>query len=393
MQRQRRFLLRYKILFLFLFLGGGIAIYGLYHKKSHVKKMPQDQLSTVSVAAAQSADVPVYLLALGTVIPTQTVTVKTQVNGQLLKVFFKEGQSIAAGKLLAQIDPQIFEAQLKQYEGQLAKDKALLVNARLDLKRFEKLWTEDAVSKQTLDTQRSLVTQLEGTVKSDQGLVETAKVNIGFSKIKAPISGRLGLRLVDPGNYVQTSDTNGLFVINTLQPINVLFTLAEDNIPQVVKQMKMQKKLLVQAFDRTQNNLLATGSLLTIDNQIDPTTGTIKLKAQFKNSDDTLFPNQFVNIRLQVDQLPNATVIPSQAILRGTNGSYVYRYHDQNQTVTITPIVVGVTIKDNTVVKSGILPGEMVITEGTDKLTDGAKVKVAHVDTPAFSPKHPHGLQ
>jgi multidrug efflux system membrane fusion protein len=277
--------------------------------------------------------------------------------------------------VLAQIDESPFLAQLKQYEGQLAKDLAQLANAKIDLARYQALWKEDSVSKQILDTQQALVNQLEGTVKADQGLIDTIKVNLAYCRITSPINGRLGLRLVDPGNFVQTSDTTGLFVVNNVRPITVVFTIPEDNVPQVIKQMKAGEKLQTQAYDRSQNNLLATGSLLTIDNQIDPTTGTVKLKAIFKNEDDGLFPNQFVNIRLRIMELNKALTIPTSAVLHGTKGDYVYTLNI-DKTVQSKPVVVSMNYKDDSVIASGLTSDDVVVIEGTDKLVDGASVVI-----------------
>ncbi len=352
-----------------------IAIWLWKHLTHKHKPLPSNPL--VVTAPAQKKEVPVYLTALGTVTPLETVTVKTQVDGQLLTVPVQEGQTVKKGNLLAQIDPRPFEAQLMQFQGDLKRDIALLENAKLDLKRYQALWKEDSISKQILDTQVSLVKQLEGTVLSDKGQVEGALVNLTFCRLTSPIDGRVGLRLVDPGNFVQTTDTTGVFVINTVQPITVVFILPEDNIPQVLQQMKTGKKLTVEAYDRSQNKLLATGWLLSIDNQIDTSTGTVKLKATFKNKDDALFPNQFVNIKLLIETLQNATVVPTTSVLRGVKGNFVYLLNEKEKTVTTKYINIANTSGNDTVVTSGVTPGEYVITEGTDKLTDGAKVDIA----------------
>ncbi len=339
------------------------------HKQHPIQGLP------VVLATAQTSDVPVYLSALGAVTPTYSVTVRTQINGQLLEVLFTEGQMVKKGDLLAQIDPRPYEAQLIQYEGQYARDQALLANAKIDLQRYQKLWKEDSVAKQILDTQVALVQQDEGTVKIDEGLLASTKLNLYYTRIISPIDGRVGLRLVDPGNYVQTTDTTGIAVINMLNPITVVFTLPEDNIPQVQQHMNANKPLEVKAYDRAQNILLATGKLLTIDNQIDPTTGTVKLKAQFQNDDNHLFPSQFVNVQLLIDTLENATIVPTAAIQHGSQGTFVYLLSNDN-TVKVTPIVTGVTSGDNTVITAGVSPGESVVVEGADQLTDGAKVTI-----------------
>lgn len=345
----------------------------------------------VVTAVARSANVPVYISALGGVTPTYSVTVKTQINGQLQQVLFKEGQLVKKGDVIAQIDPRPYQAQLMQYQGQLARDTALLANAQLDLKRYQELWKEDSVAKQTLDTQASLVKQYQGAIQVDQGLIANTQLNLTYTRIVSPIDGRVGLRLVDPGNYVQVSDPSGLVVINTLNPITVVFTIPEDNVPDVTDQINAGKTLTVEAYDRTQNKLLATGTLLTIDNEIDPTTGTVKLKASFNNSDNRLFPNQFVNVKLLVKTLTNATLIPTAAVQNGTQGTYVFILNKDN-TVTMTPVTVGITIDNDTVINSGVTPGQTVITEGTDKLINGSTVTLpgdnSDSNTPALKKHH-----
>lgn len=365
--RRRRFWLI--VLIVVLIAAVGIRYYIDYLIRNHQNAQP------VVVAEARQGDVAVYLSALGSVIPTYNVTVRTQINGQLLQVLFKEGQMVKAGELIAQIDPRPYQAQLLQYQGQLARDSALLTNAQLDLQRYQKLWKQDSVAKQTLDTQEALVNQYEGTVKTDQGLIQATELNLTYCAIKSPVDGRIGLRLVDAGNYVQTADTNGIAVINTLSPITVVFTIPEDNVPQVLRQLNSGKSLIVKAYDRSQNKELSTGALLTIDNQIDPTTGTVKLKAQFENKDNILFPNQFVNVRLQVDTLHDATIIPTAAIQYGVQGPFVYVLNNKH-TVSVKPVVVGVATGENTTV-TGVKPKQSVVVEGADKLIDGTKVKVA----------------
>lgn len=364
-----------KILLLLVSLVLCISLVLLFkHLIFPAKKVPPNQLPIVNIAQARYLDVPVYLTGLGTVTPLQTVTIRTQVNGILEKIYVKEGQVVKTGDLLAQIDSRSFQAQLTQFEGQLAKDIALLKNAKIDLERYQNLWKEDSISKQILDTQKSLVNQLEGTIKSDEGLVNNAKINLAYTKIKAPISGLVGLRSVDPGNLVQTSDLNGLFIINTIQPIYVIFSVAEDNVPKIITPKKV---LPTEIFDRSQTKLLGLGKISSIDNQIDPTTGTIKLKALFKNKHNELFPNQFVNVRLMIDKLSQAIVIPTTAIQRGSQNSFVYIYEHTTQKVKVQTVKMGVNYENNTVILSGINLNDSVVIEGTDKLTEGVQVKIS----------------
>lgn len=353
-----------------------IAAFFLLRHCSLWSRHPAPPSQLVVSATAKTQDVPVYLPALGTVTATYTITVRTQINGQLLKVLFREGQMVKTGELLAQIDPRPYEAQLIQYQGQLAHDQALLANAKLDLIRYRTLWSQNSISKQTYDTQAYLVKQYEGTVNQDQGLIEGVKLNLIYCNILSPVDGRIGLRLVDPGNYVQTSDTNGLAVVDTLNPITVIFVLPEDDVQSVLKQLKANKTLTAKAYDREQNKLLATGTLLTIDNQIDPTTGTVKLRAEFKNDNNLLFPNQFVNIQLLTETLKNAVVIPTSAIQYGAQGTYVYLIR-ADHTVTPKPVVTGITSNDVIVITSGLSSGQAVVTEGVDKLTEGTHITLA----------------
>jgi multidrug efflux system membrane fusion protein len=355
-----------------------VAFFGLIHHNNKIKanKVALGLTTQVVLAASHTGNIPVYVTALGNVTPTYTVTVKTQINGILIRVLFKEGQLVKTGELLAEIDPSPYLAQLTQYEGQLKRDLALLANARVDLTRYQKLWGQDAVSQQTLATQESLVQQDEGAVKTDQGLLEATKVNLAYTRITSPIDGRVGLRLVDPGNFVQTSDTTGLMVINTLNPITVIFTIPENDIPAVAKQVYDNKILTVSAYDRNENSLLATGKLLTIDNQIDPTTGTVKLRAQFPNDDNRLFPSQFVNVKLLTKTLLNATIVPTAAIQYGNNGAFVYLLNN-NLTVTAKPIKPSITTGSVTAISTGLSPAQLVVVEGADKLSDGAKVAIA----------------
>lgn len=330
----------------------------------------------VVVAKIHKSDVPLYLNTIGTVTPLESVVVKTQVNGRLTAILFQEGQHVQKGGLLAQIDPRPYEAQLQQAEGQLLKDTAILENARLDLKRYKTLYQEDSISQQTLDTQKALVKQLEGVVQSDQGLVESAKVNVAYCKISSDISGVIGLRQVNPGNYIQTTDTIPITTINTVSPISVIFPLPENDLPQVHAKFK-ENPLTVDAFDRKGEIILDTGHLSAIDSQIDSTTGTIKLKAIFKNERHQLFPNQFVNIRLKIDTLHATLMAPTAAIQIGKQGPFIYIFNPQNNSVSVKSITIKTSIGENSAISGDIEEGQAVIIQGQDKLTEGAIVTPA----------------
>lgn len=326
----------------------------------------------VVATAARRGNMSVYLTALGSVTAFNTVTVRTRVDGQLVRVVFQEGQTVRQGDLLAEIDPRPFQVQLAQAEGQMAKDQAQLKNAKQDLERYRVLLAQDSISQQQLDTQIALVNQYEGLIKSNQAQIDNAKLLLSYTRITAPISGRIGLRLVDQGNMVRASDPHGLAVITQLQPITVIFNIPEDDLPQVLKRMQAGKQLVVEAYDRHLKKKLATGTLLTIDNQIDASTGTIKCKAVFPNEDSSLFPNQFVNARLLVDTHTDATIVPVAAVQRNTQGTFVYAVSDD--TVDIRRVVLGPTDGDEVVIASGLAPGEVVILEGVDRLQRGMKV-------------------
>lgn len=341
-------------------------------------------MSPVQAATATQQTVPRYLSGLGTAIAANTVTVTSRVDGQLMAIHFTEGQQVKAGDLLAEIDPRPFQVQLTQAQGQLAKDQATLANARRDLARYQQLVKTNLVSHQELDTQASLVQQTEGAIKADQGAVDSAKLQITYSRITAPIDGRVGLKLVDVGNYVTSGSTTGLVVITQTHPIDVVFTLPEGNIADLLKAQKAGP-VSVEAWDRTNQNKLTTGSLLSLDNQIDTATGTIKLKARFANEDDALFPNQFVNARLQVDTLHDAVVIPTAALQMGNEGNFVWTLSEDNK-VSKHRVTAGVQDSRQVVISAGLNAGDRVVTDGIDRLTEGMQVEVlAPNDAPAAS--------
>jgi multidrug efflux system membrane fusion protein len=330
----------------------------------------------VVAAAATTADVGVLLDGLGSVTPVATVTVRSRVDGQLMKLLFKEGQVVRAGDLLAEIDARPAQVQLATAEGALARDQSLLKNAQIDLERYKTLFQQDSVAKQQLDTQDALVRQYEATVKMDRAAIDNARLQLDYSRITAPVGGRLGLRQVDLGNIVRAGDANGLVVITQLQPITVVFSIAEDSLPPVMKKLQAGEKLPVTAFDRAGKTQLATGSLITVDNQIDPATGTVKLKAQFANEDLALFPNQFVNVRLLVDTRRGATVIPAAAVQRGTPGTFVYAVDPETRKVSVRKLTLGPTQGESVLVAEGVKPGTLVVVDGADKLREGAVVEM-----------------
>ena len=341
----------------------------------------------VAVADVSAGDIQVRIPALGTVTTLANVTVRTQISGTLQKVLFTEGQLVREGEVIAQIDPRPYEAALQTMQGNLRRDQALLADARLDLKRYEGLVKEDSIAAQQLDTQRALVDQYIGTIESDQGQVKTAQVNLLYTRIVSPVTGRVGIRQVDQGNYVTPGDANGIVVINQVQPISVIFNVPEDNVTSIVKKVRERNTLKVEAYDRANATKLADGKLLTLDNEIDTTTGTVKLRAQFANTDGTLFPNQFVNVSLLLDLLQNQLIMPNAAVRRGApNGvvtTFVYLVNP-DRTVSVRPVVLGVVDGERVAVTSGLAAGDVVVTEGGDRLRDGAMVQL-----PAAAPGAP----
>jgi membrane fusion protein, multidrug efflux system len=352
------------------------------------------QNGPVAVAVAQitPGSIQVRIPALGTVTTLANVTVRTQISGTLQKILFTEGQIVHEGAVIAQIDPRPYEAALQTAQGNLRRDQALLADARLDLKRYEGLVKEDSIAQQQLDTQRALVDQYIGTIESDGGQVKTAQVNLIYTRIVSPVTGRVGIRQVDQGNYVTPGDTNGIVVINQLQPISVLFSIPEDNVLALMKKVRAGATMGVEAYDRADSQKLAVGTLLTVDNEIDTTTGTVKLRAQFDNADGTLFPNQFVNVQLLQDLLQNQLIMPNSAVRRGApNGvvtTFVYLVN-ADHTVSVRPVTLGAVDGERVAVSAGLTAGDIVVTEGGDRLRDGAPVQLP--PAAPMSPASPAG--
>jgi len=328
----------------------------------------------VGLATAAKGDIPVVIRALGTVTPLATVTVKTQITGQLVKVAFTEGQEVRKGDLLAVVDPRPYEVALQQAKGTLEKDRALLKNAQVDVERYKKLVAQDSIARQQYDTQVALVAQYEATVLTDQALVDAAQLNLTYTRIVAPTDGRIGLRLVDQGNYVTMGDSTGICVITQMQPISVVFTIPEDSLPPVRTRLKAGATLEVRVLDRGQKGEIAVGKLSTTDNQVDTTTGTVKLRAVFDNADESLFPNQFVNVRLMVDTVQDATVVPIAAVQRGQPGTFVYLVKPDD-TVEVRVVELGASDGEKVAILKGLQIGDQVVVDGVDRLRDGAKIR------------------
>jgi multidrug efflux system membrane fusion protein len=364
----------------------GVIAYFLWPKSTKAAAPPPPPIPVVA-ATSHQGDIGVYYSGLGAVTPLATVTVKSRVDGQLMSVLYREGDTVHQGDLLVEIDDGPYRAALTQAEGQLMRDQAALENARIDLIRYQQLVPQKAIPEQQLATQQATVHQDEGVVKLDEGQIESAKVNLAYCKIAAPATGRIGLRLVDPGNIVQTADTNGLLVITQMDPISAIFTISEDQLQVVLKKMAAGQTLEVDAYSRDAKTKLAQGSLTTLDNQIDPATGTLKLRATFENPKGTLFPNQFVNARLLVEEKHGVTLVSTAAVQRNSQATYVYVVK-ADSTVTVRPITIGTTEGDDSEVTAGLAPGEVVVMTGVDKLEEGTKVnaQIPSANPPASPP-------
>lgn len=338
-----------------------------------------NQPTSVITSEIRKGDLPLYLKAIGTVTPIESVAVRTQINGRILKINFEEGQRVVKGQVLVEIDPQPYEALLKQYQGQLVRDQAMLENARIDLKRYKKLYSQDSIAEQTLETQIHLVEQYEGSVRADQGLVDSAKVNLQYCRIVSDISGIIGLRQVNMGNFVQTTDATPISTVNMISPITVVFSIPEDDLGKVQESMRGSASLPADAFDRKEEETLAKGHLLAMDSQIDNTTGTIKLKATFANEDHRLFPNQFVNIRLKLGALSDVLIVPVAAIQMGNEGPFIYVVNEGDHSVSLKQVTIKASEGAECSVLGDVKAGQSVVIQGMDKLQEGSVVTIAEV--------------
>jgi membrane fusion protein, multidrug efflux system len=353
------------------------------HEKRHGNFNPADAPQPVGVATAANADVRVIYDALGTVTPLATVTVKTQIAGYLQEVAFQEGQFVKKGDFLAQIDPRPYQALEEQFEGQLLHDQGFLDQAKADLVRYQALMKQDSIAKQQAENQIYVVKQYEGSVKSDQAQVDAQKLNLAYCHIISPITGRVGLRQVDAGNYVQTSDPNGIVIITQLDPISVIFTVPEDLLPAITAELNSGHQLTTYAFDRANVQMLATGKVTVLDNQVDTTTGTVKLRAEFANPDQKLFPSQFVNLKLLIRTLQNVVTVPNPAIQRGAPGTYVYLVGGDGDKVSVRAVKVGPADGDKIQVEAGLVAGDRVVIDGADRLREGARITIPTADASA----------
>jgi len=381
--RKSRALRRLFSFLMLLCIGAGsvwwLETHGVRQAKHHAAA--PEPVVNVSIGEVKQGDMPVALDGLGTVTSLATITLRPQVSGRITKVGFKEGQYVKAGDFLIQIDPRPYQAALDQASGQLARDEALLGVARLDQKRYETLLKQDSIARQQVDTQRSLVHQDEAIVRADKAAVDTAQLNLEYARIVSPVDGRIGLRIVDPGNFVQPGNANGLVIVTQTKPISVIFPLPQDTIPQFIGKLRAGEKLPVLAYNRSGDKLLATGELSNADNQVDTTTGTVRLRARFDNKDEALYPNQFVNVKLIVDKLRDVAVAPAAAVQLGAVGHYVYVAND-NGTVSVRPVTVGPTEGQKVAILEGLAAGDKVVVDGADRLRDGAKYSVVQPSKP-----------
>ena len=395
LQPSKRWLLWLLVVGAALVLVYALIVRPLTRSAGSARARPGFGAVPVSAEPARKADLNVRIVALGTVTPVYTVTVHSRVDGELQKIFFTEGSNVEAGAPLADLDPRPFEVQKQQAEAQLAKDNALLDEGRLDLVRYQTLLAQDSVAKQQVDSQDALVRQYEASIKLDEAQVASAALQLAYSHITSPITGRIGLRTVDQGNIVHAADATGIAVITQLHPITVLFAIPQDAVPKVMTRFKTGEPMSVEAYDRDGRTLLATGKLVTVDNQVDLTTGTVKLRAEFPNTDETLFPNQFVNVQLIADQIQGATVVPTAAIQRSTTATYVYIVADQ-KTASVRPVETGPSEHGMIVVSKGLVPGDVVVVDGVDKLREGSTVELVSrtagaTGAPASGPDKPAG--